>query len=50
VKYHVVKKGETLSSISNKYSVDMADIKIANNLKSDKVIPKQRLKIVTGEG
>jgi membrane-bound lytic murein transglycosylase D len=50
VKYHVVKKGETLSSISNKYSVDMADIKVSNNLKGDKVIPKQRLKIVTGEG
>lgn len=50
VKYHVVKKGETLTSISNKYNVDVADLKMANNLKGDKVIPKQRLKILTGEG
>lgn len=50
VKYHVVKKGETLKSISNKYNVDIADIKLANNIKGDKVIPKQKLKIVTGEG
>jgi membrane-bound lytic murein transglycosylase D len=50
VKYHVVKKGETLSSISNKYNVDMADIKMANNLKNDKVTPKMKLKILSGEG
>jgi len=50
VKYHVVKKGETLASISNKYNIDVVDIKTANNLKSDKVVPKQKLKIVTGEG
>ena len=50
VKYHVVRKGETLKSISNKYNVDIADIKLANNIKGDKVIPKQKLKIMTGEG
>jgi membrane-bound lytic murein transglycosylase D len=50
VKYHVVKKGETLASISNKYNIDVVDIKTANNLKSDKVVPKQKLKIVIGEG
>lgn len=50
VKYHVVKKGETLTTISNKYNVDVKDIKLVNNLKSDRVTPKQRLKIVTGEG
>jgi membrane-bound lytic murein transglycosylase D len=50
VKYHVVKKGETLASISNKYNIDVVDIKTANNLKTDKVVPKQKLKIVTGEG
>ena len=47
VKYHVVKKGETLTTISNKYNVDVADIKMTNNLKGDKVIPKQKLKIVS---
>jgi membrane-bound lytic murein transglycosylase D len=50
VKYHVVKKGETLSSISNKYNVDVGDLKTANKLKSDKVTPKMKLKILTGEG
>jgi membrane-bound lytic murein transglycosylase D len=50
VKYHVVRKGETLASISSKYNIDVADIKVANNLKGDKVVPKQKLKIVTGEG
>ncbi len=50
VKFHVVKKGETLASISNKYNIAVVDIKAANNLKGDKVIPKQKLKIVTGEG
>jgi membrane-bound lytic murein transglycosylase D len=50
VKYHVVKKGETLKSISNKYNIDIADLKVTNHLKSDKVIPNQKLKIVTGEG
>jgi membrane-bound lytic murein transglycosylase D len=50
VKYHVVKKGETLKSISNKYNIDIAEIKVTNHLKSDKVIPNQKLKIVTGEG
>ena len=49
-KVHVVKKGETLSSISNRYNVDMAALKTANNLKSDKVHPNMRLRIVTGEG
>ncbi len=50
VKYHVVKRGETLRSISDKYNIDIADIKLANNIKGNKVIPKQKLKIVTGEG
>ena len=47
VKYHIVKKGETLATISNKYNVDVADIKTANNMRGDKVIPKQKLKIVS---
>ena len=50
IKVHVVKKGETLSSISNRYNVEMGALKTANNLKNDKVHPNMRLKIVTGEG
>lgn len=50
VKYHVVKKGETLTSISSKYNVGVSELKVANNLKTDKVLPGQRLRIVTGEG
>jgi membrane-bound lytic murein transglycosylase D len=50
VRYHVVKKGETLKSISSKYNIGVADIKLSNNLKGDKVVPKQRLKIIVSEG
>jgi len=50
VKYHIVKKGETLASISDKYGVEIEVIKSANRLKSNKIQAKMRLKIVTGEG
>ncbi len=50
VKYHIVKKGETLSTISNKYGIDVASLKIVNNLKNDKVYPNMKLKIVKEEG
>lgn len=49
-KYHVVKKGETLASISSKYNVDVGAFKAANNLKNDRVRPKMKLKIPAGEG
>jgi len=48
--YHIVKKGETLAKISNKYGIDIATLKSANNLKSDKLYPNMRLKIVKSEG
>ena len=50
VKIHTVKKGETLNQIANKYGVNVAGLKSANNLKSGKVHPKMRLKIVSAEG
>ncbi len=50
VKYHVVRKGETLASISNKYGTDVATLKSANNLKRDKLVPKMKLKILEVEG
>jgi LysM repeat protein len=40
---HVVQKGETLSSISRKYSVTVATVKQWNNLKSDEIQAGQRL-------
>ena len=44
-KYHVVKKGETLATISEKYGVDVGDIKAANRLKGNKIQAKMKLKI-----
>ncbi len=44
-KYHKVKKGESLSSIGRKYRVTVAQIKSANNMKSNMIKPNQTLKI-----
>lgn len=53
-KLHKVKKGETLSSIANKYNVSIADLKDWNNLKKNtaqlgvnyKIISKDRVKVI----
>jgi len=50
VRIHTVKKGETLAQIAGKYGVNVAGLKSANNLKTGKVHPKMRLKIVSAEG
>ncbi|MEI6154241.1 MAG: LysM peptidoglycan-binding domain-containing protein [Deltaproteobacteria bacterium] len=50
VKIHVVKKGESLSSISTKYGVNISSLRTANNLKNDKVYPRMKLKIVESKG
>lgn len=42
---HVVKKGETLGRIAQKYSVTVQDIKSWNGFRSDKIAPKQELEI-----
>ncbi|MGB4229797.1 MAG: LysM peptidoglycan-binding domain-containing protein [Bacteroidales bacterium] len=42
---HVVKSGETLSGIANKYNTTVDAIKKANNLKSNKIYVGQKLKI-----
>jgi len=48
--HHIVKKGETLASISDKYGVEVEAIKSANRLKNNKIQAKMRLKIIVGEG
>ena len=44
-KYHVVKAGETLSSISRQYNVSLDQLRQANTLKRDTVTVGQKLKI-----
>jgi len=43
--YHIVKKGETLSSIADAYDVDVSDLKKWNKLKSDEILVGEKLKI-----
>lgn len=50
IKYHTVRKGETLSSISEKYGIDVDDLKAANKIKGNKIHAKMKLKIVRQEG
>lgn len=44
-KYHVVKSGETLNSIAKKYHTTVAHLKKLNNLKSDTISVKQKLRV-----
>ncbi len=46
IQYHTVKKGETLSSISDKYGIDIDDLRSANKIKGNKVNKNAKLKIV----
>ena len=48
-KYHYVKTGETLGSIGLKYDVTITNIKTWNGLKSSRVYPGQKLKILLKE-
>jgi len=48
-KTHIVKKGETLVSIGDKYNQDPYDIKKLNKLKGTKVLKGQRLYVMTTE-
>ncbi|MCH5215848.1 MAG: transglycosylase SLT domain-containing protein [Muribaculaceae bacterium] len=47
VKTHIVKRGETLKSIANRYGVSTTSIKKTNKLKNNKIKSGQRLKINT---
>ncbi|MBV6479707.1 MAG: hypothetical protein HGGPFJEG_02498 [Ignavibacteria bacterium] len=44
-KTHKVKKGETLAGIANSYNVSLSDLKKWNNIKSDKLLIGQVLKL-----
>jgi membrane-bound lytic murein transglycosylase D len=44
---HVVKKGENLSSIAEKYGIDVATLKSVNNLKGNTISPNRKLKLVS---
>ena len=46
--YHIVKKGETLWTISQKYGITTAQLKAVNNLRSSKINIGQRLRIPRG--
>lgn len=46
---HVVAKGETLSSIAKRHGTTVAALKSTNNLKSDLIVPGQRL-VIPGRG
>lgn len=42
---HTVKKGETYSTIADKYGIDEEDLRIWNNVKGRKPLPGQKLKV-----
>jgi LysM repeat protein len=44
-KYHVVKSGETLSEIAEKYNLSVTELKRKNGIKGNKLSLKQRLKV-----
>ena len=45
-KYHYVRKGETLKEISEKYSISIENLKLFNNLSSDKVFIGQKIYLI----
>jgi membrane-bound lytic murein transglycosylase D len=49
IKYHKVRKGDSLSEISDKYGITMAELKKWNHLRSNKAPMGRRLKIITKE-
>lgn len=44
-KYHLVKSGENLSTIADKYGISVAELRRKNDLKGSKIKPKQKLLI-----
>jgi membrane-bound lytic murein transglycosylase D len=48
--YHKIKKGETLSQISEKYKVSIANIRSLNDISGNKIVAGKTLKIKKGSG
>ena len=44
-KYYVVKAGDTLAAIAKKYNTTVSKLKKLNNLKSDKITVKQKIRV-----
>ena len=42
---HTVERGETLASIAKKYNTSISNLKKWNNLKSDKIRVKQKIRV-----
>ncbi len=49
IKWHKVRRGETLAAIANKYGVTQSEIRKWNGLKSSKLVRGNSLKIITKE-
>ncbi|QPH38391.1 lytic transglycosylase domain-containing protein [Pedobacter endophyticus] len=45
VVYHKVASGQNLTSVANKYGVEVQDLRVWNRLKSKTIVPGQKLKI-----
>jgi membrane-bound lytic murein transglycosylase D len=45
--YHIVKKGESLTGISEKYGIDLATLKAINRIRKDHISPNMRLELVS---
>lgn len=48
VSYHRVRSGETLWTIANKYDVSVSDLRRWNNIKGNRIKPKQKLMVRSG--
>lgn len=47
VSYHLIKKGESLGLIANKYKVSLSQLKSWNNLKTNNILPGKKLILYT---
>ncbi len=48
--YHVIKRGETLSHVADRYLIPVAELKRLNNLKNDVVHPGQKIILSKAKG